>query len=174
MTEETRTQGEDRPAVGMLTMELVVAALLFAIGAAVAISSFKLGARWADDGPQSGYFPFYIGIILCICSLVTFVQGLSGKLGANRSFVDRGPLRQVMSVLVPAAGYVLLIQLIGIYVAAAVYITFFMIWLGRYSWLKGDSLGIGVSAFAFVLVEVWFQVPLYKGGWFDPLSFLGY
>jgi hypothetical protein len=30
-----------------------------------------------------------------------------------------------------------------------------------------------VSAVAFVMFEVWFQVPLYKGA-FDPLAFLGY
>jgi hypothetical protein len=174
MSENSHTEGRDEPAVGTLTMELVVAALLFTIGAAVAISSFKLGARWGDDGPQSGYFPFYIGLIICICSLVTFVQAFTGKLGANRSFVDKGPLRQVMSVLLPAAVYVLGIQLIGIYVASAVYITFFMIWLGRYSWLKSISLGIGVSAFAFLMFEIWFQVPLYKGSLIDPLSFLGY
>jgi hypothetical protein len=174
MSEHSHTEGRDEPAVGTLTMELVVAALLFIIGAAVSISSFKLGARWGDDGPQSGYFPFYIGLIICVCSLVTFVQALTGKLGTNRTFVDKGPLRQVMSVLIPAAVYVLGIQLIGIYVASALYITFFMIWLGRYSWLKSISLGIGVSIFAFLMFEIWFQVPLYKGSLIDPLSFLGY
>ncbi|MGE5525340.1 MAG: tripartite tricarboxylate transporter TctB family protein [Rhodospirillaceae bacterium] len=174
MTEKTHPEGSDKPAVDMLTMELIVAALLFAIGAAVAISSFKLGARWGDDGPQAGYFPFYIGLIICICSLVTFVQAIAGKLGANRSFVDKGPLRQVMSVLVPAAAYVLLIQLIGIYVASAAYITFFMVWLGRYPWLKSLILGVAVSVFAFFMFEVWFQVPLYKGSVFDPLSLIGY
>jgi len=174
MSHDTHPEGTDDPAVGTLTMELAVAALLFTFGAAVAISSFSLGARWGDDGPQAGYFPFYIGVIICICSLVTFVQGIAGKLGGNRPFVDKGPLRQVMSVLVPAAVYVLLIQLIGIYVASAVYITFFMIWLGHYSWLKSISLGVGVSVFAFLMFEIWFQVPLYKGSLFDPLSFLGY
>lgn len=174
MSENPHSEATDRPAVGTVTMELVVAALLFAVGAAVAISSFQLGARWSDDGPQSGYFPFYIGVIICVCCAVTFVQALAGKLGTNRSFVDRGPLRQVFSVLVPAAAYVLLIQLIGIYVASAVYITFFMAWLGRYSWLKSAGLGVAVAVFAFLMFEIWFQVPLYKGSLYDPLSLIGY
>ena len=63
--------------------------------------------------------------------------------------------------------------MIGLYVAAAIYIAGFMIWLGKYGWLKGVLLGIAVSAVAFVTFEVWFQVPLYKGA-FDPLAFLGY
>ena len=174
MTDKTHSEGEDEPAVGTLTMELIVAALLFTIGAAVALSSFKLGARWGDDGPQSGYFPFYVGLIICFCSMVTFVQGLSGRLGTNRPFVDKGPLRQVMSVLIPAGFFVLGIQLIGIYVASAVYIAFFMIWLGRYSWVKSIALGLGVSVFSFLMFEIWFQVPLYRGILFDPLSLIGY
>ena len=174
MSDDPRNENAEDRAVGTRTMEPVTAALLFTIGSAVAISSFRLGARWAEDGPQSGYFPFYIGVIICVSSLVTFVQALLGKLGPDRSFVDRGPLRQVMSVLVPAAGYVLLIQLIGIYVASALYITFFMRWLGRYSMVKSVLLGVSVAAFSFAMFEIWFQVPLYKGSLFDPLSFLGY
>jgi len=174
MSTQAPTPDHDGQAVSMHTMESVVAALLFAIGASVAYSSWNIGARWADDGPQAGYFPFYIGVIICACSLVILLQAVTGKLGENKSFVDRGPLRQVMSVLMPATFYVLGIQLIGIYVASAIYITVFMVWLGRYSWLRGLVLGVAVSAVAFVMFEVWFQVPLFKGSLFNPLGFLGY
>ena len=64
-------------------------------------------------------------------------------------------------------------ELIGIYVSAAIYIAAFMIWLGKYSPLKSVLLGIAVNAFFFVLFEVWFKVPLYKGA-LNPLAFLGY
>lgn len=148
--------------------------LLLLVGAMVAIDSYRLGARWGDDGPQSGYFPFYIGLIICISSAITVVQALTGKLGPNVSFVDRRALRQVLSVLIPAALYILGIQLIGIYVASTVYIAVFMRWLGHYSWRKSAALGIAVSVFVFVMFEIWFQVPLYRGTVFDPLSLIGY
>ena len=80
---------------------------------------------------------------------------------------------RVLSVLVPAAVFVLGIVFIGIYVAAAIYIALFMIVLGKYAPLKGAILGLAVSAFFFVMFEVWFKVPLYKGK-LEPLSFLGY
>jgi hypothetical protein len=91
----------------------------------------------------------------------------------RRAFVDWQPLRQVLSVLVPAVLFVLAIQAIGLYVAAALYIAGFMLWLGNYSFAKSAVLGVMVSAIAFVTFEIWFQVPLYKGA-FDPLAFLGY
>jgi len=87
--------------------------------------------------------------------------------------VDREQLGRVFSVLIPAAVYVGFIQLIGIYVASALYIALFMIILGKYSVLKSAIIGIAVNALFFMMFEVWFKVPLHKGA-FDPLSFLGY
>jgi hypothetical protein len=162
-------------AVSTRTMEIAVAFILLSFGVLVATDSFRLGARWGDDGPQSGYFPFYIGLIIAVCSLVTLVQAVRGKLGSSAdSFVERGALRQVLSVLLPAALYVVGIQLFGIYAASAVYIAFFMRWLGRYSWLKAIVLGLAVSVLTFFMFEIWFQVPLHKGNLYNPLSLVGY
>ena len=128
-------------------MEIAVALVLFAVGRLVVIDSYRLGAKWGDDGPQSGYFPFYIGLLLCLSSLATLAQvaftewrrreQFAGAVAERVSqFVAWGPLKQVLSVLLPAFVYVLVVQLIGIYVASALYIALFMLWLGQYSWLK--------------------------------------
>ena len=156
------------------TMERVVALLFFAGGALVVYDSRRLGSSWGSDGPEAGYFPFYIGLIICISSVVIFGQALFGRVSRTRAvFVERQSLRQVLAVLLPAIAYVGAIQIIGIYVASAIYIAGFMIWLGKYHWIKSALLGIAVAAVAFATFEVWFQVPLYKGA-FDPLSSLGY
>jgi len=63
--------------------------------------------------------------------------------------------------------------MIGIYVAATVYIAVFMIWLGKYGWVKSILLGLAVSVVMFMMFEVWFKVPLFKGE-YNPLNFLGY
>jgi hypothetical protein len=161
------------------TMEVVVALVLLAVSALVVSDSYRLGARWGDDGPQSGYFPFYIGLLLGLASVATLVGVVlrewrkSASATAPRQFVSWGQLKLVLSVLMPALVYVLGVQLIGMYVASAIYITLFMRWLGRYSWLKSVAIAVAVSATIFVLFEVWFKVPLYKGI-YDTLGFLGY
>jgi hypothetical protein len=156
------------------TMERVVALILFAGGSLVVYDSHRLGSSWGSDGPEAGYFPFYIGLIICISSVVIFAQSLFGRVSRSQQvFVEPQALRQVLAVLLPAVAYVGAIQVIGLYVASAIYIAGFMIWLGKYHWVKSVLLGIAVAAVAFATFEVWFQVPLYKGA-FDPLSFLGY
>jgi len=154
--------------------EIAVALIILFAGCVVAYDSFRLGAGWSPDGPQAGYFPFYTGVLICISGLVTLGQTLFGKAPRrDKIFVEWGALRQVLSVLVPATVYVLGIQLIGIYLSSALYIAGFMRWLGHYSWGKSIALGVIVSAVSFMMFEIWFQVPLYKGI-YDLLGFLGY
>jgi hypothetical protein len=154
-------------------MEIAVAAAIFVFGAVVVYDSVRLGFRWVGDGPEAGYFPFYIGSILCICAAVILLYAIAGKVAGPRVFVSWLALRRVLQVLAPAAVFVLGIQLAGIYLASAAYIALFMIWLGRYSVALSTAVGVGVMAFFFLLFEVWFKVPLYKGLW-DLLGFLGY
>ena len=153
----------DRPAASTRTMEFVVAVLLFLLGAVVIYDSQRLGSKWAEDGPQAGYFPFYIGLLICISTGVIFFRALANKALAGKTYVTREAFALVLKMLVPSIIYVVLINVLGIYVASALFITFFMIWLGRYSWVKAVSVALGVSVTFFLLFEVWFKVPLPKG-----------
>ena len=159
--------------ISMRATELVVAALLFVAGAVVVYDSYRLGSKWGSDGPQSGYFPFYIGLLICISSGINFAQVLMARRMDPEIFVAWGSFKLVLTVLIPAAVYVLGVKYIGIYLASAIYIALFMAWLGKYSWLRSIAVGVAVNVSFFLMFEVWFKVPLYKGD-LDPLRFLGY
>jgi len=58
---------------------------------------------------------------------------------------------------------VLLMNFIGLYVAAALYIGFYMKWVGRHSWLSVITLSIAIPVITFMTFEMWFLVPLPKG-----------
>jgi Tripartite tricarboxylate transporter TctB family len=171
---ESSASGANSPTVANNnTVDAVVAAVLFAVGAVVVFEAWRLGARWMSDGPGAGYFPFYIGLIVCISSLGILVQSLVLKSRDSGAFVNREQLKRVLSVLWPAVLYVLAIRFLGLYVASAIYIAAFMIVLGKYPPVKSAVLGVAVSAVFFVMFEVWFKVPLFKGT-LEPLRFLGY
>jgi hypothetical protein len=69
----------------------------------------------------------------------------------------------VLSVLIPSAIFVALVGWLGIYVAGALFVAFFMRWLGKYPWWKVAAVAIGNSVVFFVIFEIWFLVPLPKG-----------
>ncbi|MDH4053241.1 MAG: tripartite tricarboxylate transporter TctB family protein, partial [Rubrivivax sp.] len=54
------------------TVDAIVAVIIFVVGAIVVVESRRLGAGWTDDGPGSGYFPFYIGLIVCFSAAGIF------------------------------------------------------------------------------------------------------
>lgn len=163
----------ERTGVATNIIDAVVAILIVIMGGVVLYGSRKLGSEWTSDGPGAGYFPFYIGLILVISGIGVLYQALAGKNKNTEVFVDRVEFGRVLSVLLPAAVYVGAIQLIGIYVASAIYIALFMVILGKYSWLKSVMAALVVNALFFMMFEVWFKVPLHKGT-YDMLSFLGY
>jgi hypothetical protein len=160
---------------GMRTavVEAVVAGLLLLFGAVIAFESWRLGARWSDDGPGSGYFPFYVGLIICVASAGILFKALRTLGGDREVFVDRPSLKRVLQVLIPALFYVLAVQFLGLYLASAIYIALFMVLLGKYGWPRSVFVGFGVSVVFFLMFEVWFKVPLFKGA-LDPTGFLGY
>lgn len=152
-----------RSVVSMATMEIAVAFLFFVVGAVVMFDSYRLGASWDVDGPQAGYFPFWIGLLICVSSAIVFVQGVAQRLRGSPSFVGGGQLKDILWVLLPAVAYVFGIQLIGIYIASAFYIMLFMVFLGKYNWPKSIAVGVGVGSAAFAVFEIWFRIPLPKG-----------
>lgn len=155
------------------TVDAIVAVILFIMGAVVIVEARRLGAAWQSDGPGSGYFPFYIGLILCISAAGIFYQATVSKARDAGAFVNKLQLQRVGSVLLPAAVYIFAVQFLGLYVASAIYIALFMIILGKYSPLKSVLTAVIVIALFFMMFEVWFKVPLFKGS-LDLLGFLGY
>jgi hypothetical protein len=173
MSEHTNNSNQDS-AISVRAMDIITAILFLVFGITVMVGSLKLGASWGADGPEAGYFPFYISLIILLSSTVTLYQSaIVNKKKKTESFVEREPLKQVMAVLIPAIVFVLGVQLIGIYVSSALYIAIFMVWLGKYAIWKAVAVSIGVSIALYLMFEFWFQVPLPHGSWINPLEFVG-
>lgn len=154
---------DERPAFRYKAAEVAVALGFLLLGAIVVFDSVRLGAQWLVDGPQPGYFPFRVGVLICLASLVTLVRGLMIPDEKNMSFVEVGQLKLVLSVLVPAGVFVALVGWIGMYVSATLFVALFMRWLGKYPWWKVVSVSVGNSVVFFLIFETWFKVPLPKG-----------
>ena len=156
--------------VSWKAVDLAVAGLIMAFAALVMYDSQRLGAKWAFDGPQAGYFPFYVGLAMFLSAAVVFAQRLLAKT-PRRIFVDSRQFRSVLAIFVPSAIYIGGIYLLGIYVASMIFLAYFMRVLGGYRVALIAPIALGVPAFLFMMFEVWFLVPLPKG----PVeSFFGY
>lgn len=144
-------------------MEMLVSGLFVLVAIVVIKDSIRVGAGWAFDGPAAGYFPFYIGCIMLIASSINFLVHLLSKTPDNGNFVNRSAAVLVLKVLIPTAVFIGLIGYTGFYLAAGLFITFFMVWLGRYRITRALPVGVAVPLFLFWLFEIAFLIPLPKG-----------
>ena len=153
----------------MRAAELVTASVLIFLGGVVLFDAVRLGFGWGPDGPRSGFFPFWLALIMVVTCAVILAQAARDNRG--RSFVSREQLGPVLKVLWPATAAVVLMHFIGLYVASALYMGFYMRWVGRHSWAMVVVVALGVSIGSFLVFEKWFLVPMPKG----PLEqWLGY
>ncbi len=154
---------QERPALSHKGAEIGVALIIMALAALIAFDAQRIGARWVADGPQTGYFPFYVALVLIGASAINLAVALAMKPAANRTFVQVGQLKLVLSVLVPSAVFVAVVPWTGLYVAATVFTAYFMHRLGGYRWWKALAASAATGVVLFVLFEIWFLVPLPKG-----------
>lgn len=153
----------DSASVGSRWPELILGLLLLGAAILVITDSLRVGIGWAEDGPRSGYFPFYIGLLLLGSSLTIVLGQLWHWRTQNPEFAERSQLMLVLAMLVPLVVYVGAIFLLGIYVASAVLIAYFMRRYGKYGVPLTAAVSIGVPLVFFLVFERWFLVPLPKG-----------
>ena len=153
--------------VSIRAAEAGTALAMAAIGAGAIWDSLRIGAGWGADGPQSGTFPLWIGLLLVLASLGTLARAVRPAAGQAEGgaamFVTWPQLRLVLSVLLPTVAYVAAIPFTGIYLASAVLVAWFMLRLGGFRWWSAVPAGIATAVVTFVVFEIWFLVALPKG-----------
>ncbi len=153
-------------------VEIGVAVVTGLFGILIMVGSWQVGIDWGVEGPKSGFFPFYVGLIVLGCSIINLAQVKH----TEGMFADWGQLRSVKSVVIPTAIYVTVLPStihipftavsfsgLGLYVASILLIAGFMKWLGRYSWALTLAVAFSFPAATYVIFEKWFLIPLPKG-----------
>lgn len=145
------------------TVESVVMILLLGLAALLGWDNWRTGASWDSTGPQAGYFPFYLSIIMGGAALF----GLGGialkRNEASETFVTRAQLRRVMQVFVPTLLFCLAMQWLGLYVASFLLISGFMIFIGKIAWWKSLLTAFVFVGIMFAVFDVAFDVIMPKG-----------
>ncbi|MBR1137176.1 MAG: tripartite tricarboxylate transporter TctB family protein [Bradyrhizobium sp.] len=155
---------EDSPSVtSNRTVDVAVSLLLLALAVVLAWDNWRTGASWDSTGPEPGYFPFYLSVILGGASLYGIGAAFLSRKEAVETFVTRAQLRRVMAVFVPTLLFCIAMQFLGIYVASFLLIAGFMRIVGRIAIWKSLLTAFLFSAVMFVTFDIVFDVLMPKG-----------
>ena len=154
----------DSPSVASnRSVEVVASLLLLALAAILGYDNWRTGIGWDETGPEPGYFPFYLAVILAAASLYGLLAALFSATAASETFVTRAQLRRVMAVFVPTLLFCGVTQLLGIYVASFFLIAGFMRLVGQIAAWKSLVTAFVFTAIMFVTFDIVFDVIMPKG-----------
>ena len=156
------TQEQSNAGPSHRSVEVGLAILIIVFGLVAIVGSISAGIGWGAEGPQAGFFPFYIGLAIVVSGAVNLWSALRPD-APGGIFAEWSQLWQVMLVVIPATIYAFAVGYIGIYVSSAIFIAWFMRWLGKYRWATVASVAIGMPLVVYFVFDKWFLVALPKG-----------
>ena len=149
--------------VGQRTVETATLAVILAFAVLMAWDNWRTGIRWESTGPQAGYFPFYVSIIMAGACIYGLAMEFLKRRAADPPFVRRGQFRRVLQVLVPTLIFVAATQWLGIYVSSLLLIGGFMLWVGKIKPWIAILTAVIFTVAMFVTFDVAFDVIMPKG-----------
>ncbi len=154
--------------VSRRSLETTTALLTGAFGAAVAISSLDNGIGWSGAGVDAGTFPFIIGLIIFGGSIFNLVEAW---LQARDILLRAGELKRLGMLFIPAALYVGVIPLTGMYLGSAGYVFGALAWHKRGALLVSGIAAIVTALMLYLVFELTFQISLPRGVLGDAFGF---
>ena len=168
---DAASAADSPPVASVRAADVTVSLLLLVLAGLLGFDNWRTGMGWDATGPQAGYFPFYLGLILAAASLYGLITALVKGAGATQTFLTRDQLLRVMQVFIPTLLFCLLTQWLGLYVASFFLIAGFMRIIGRIALWKSMLTALLFAIIMFVTFDIAFDVIMPKG----PLeALLGY
>ena len=147
------------------TADIIVAGLLMGIGILVAFDSLRLGSGWGLEGPRPGFFPFLMSVLVLGGCILIIRQAITGKssVKGDKPFVPPGGMRPVFTVFFPAMGMVIATEIVGLYVAAMIYLAAYIRVVGKFRWSTVLLISIPVPLVFYVVFDKMFLIPMPLG-----------
>ncbi len=157
----------------MQKADIACAAVLFGFGALVLVDSVRLDIGWGMEGPRPGFFPFLMSLGVLVCCVVVIVRAAlrRGVAKSDKAFMPRQAIAPVLKTLLPIVGMVVLTELVGLYLAAGIYLAFSMRYIGRHGWPVVVAISVLLPGSLYYLFDKVFLIPMPAGSLRGLLGF---
>lgn len=151
----------------MRKAEIWVSLAFAFLGVIVIVDSVRLGFMWGRTGPASGFFPFYLGVGVVIASLIVCFNAFTRykKEGAGKPLMPPGALKPILWVVIPSTAMIALTELVGLHIAAALFLGFYMRVVGKIGWVTTLLISIIAPLSLYITFDKLFLIPLPAGLW---------
>lgn len=147
-----------RISIRAVELGLVICLLLLSI--LLVWESFRLGPGWGPSGPEPGFFPFSLTVLLILGVLGVLYINVYRQPNLEPFFKVSEEIEDVLKVGIPIAVAVFVLRWLGIYVTAGLYLAFFMAWYGKFRWYQALAGGIILPVIMWVVLREGFNISM--------------
>ena len=156
----------------MLTADRLIAGALMALSLYFMWHATVLPIGWAESGPGGGAFPFWLSAIMFAASSGILIRSLMHPERGAASFFDLEMIRPLGAVVTALFVTILLIPIVGAYVALPLFLFWYLRIFGKHGWILTGLITVITPVALFFFFEVTLRILLPKGvtePWFFPL-----
>ena len=163
---EQQDPSASRALVTRRALEVIAALLALAFGTSIVLGALEYHVGWGERGPEPGYFPFWMGLIVIVGAIGALSEALLSRRYAGAPVaIGADQARRIAAFLLPMLGFlvVALVFKLGLYVGMVAYMLTVMLWQGRYRLPAALAVSFGTAAVFYLMFELWLHVSLMKG-----------
>jgi hypothetical protein len=163
---QQRDTSAGRTLVTHRTLEIVAALLALAFGASIALGALEYNVGWGERGPEPGYFPFWMGVVVVVGALGALLEALlSRQVSGLPAAINADQARRIAVFVLPMLGFLIVTVVfrLGLYVGMVAYLLAVMLWQGAYRLPVALAVSFGTAVVFFMMFEWWLKVPLMQG-----------
>lgn len=147
--------------------EIITAGILALFSIFLMVESAKLNVGYiAGEGPGGGAWPFWLSAIMLVCTgfiAFNWYRRTSPPSQSNEPVLDGYGMKSFLLVAGGLLGFIALINIISMYGAMAVFIVYYVRFLGRHSWLLTLILAVALPIAFFFFFEGLMRITMPKG-----------
>jgi len=128
---------------------------------------YKLGPGWGETGPQAGFFPFALAVLMVLGAAASLIQAWV-RHDDTPYFEHPQEIVDLLKVGIPLAIAIATIPFLGLYLMSAAYLLFFSRWYGRHSWLLCIVMAVAVPTAMYLALQVGFGISMPRSMWYGP------
>jgi hypothetical protein len=121
--------------------------------------------------PGSGFWPFWLGFIMLICTIwigINWVLKRSPQSVSEEPFLDDYGKKMFLTVGGGLIGFLIMIHIAGFYGAILLFMIYYLRFLGRHTWLLTLTIATSLPVVSFFFFDVAMRIVLPKG-YLEPL-----
>ncbi len=147
------------------TKEQISSLCVFLFAVCVCFLSYRLSVG-SVKSPGPGFFPFYLGAILCLLSINVFAHAVAKRRAAverEEGVAARINWKNICLTVILLALYPTLLHVLGFLGATFVLTALFLRFISAYRWSVVWGVGVAVAIISYLVFQYWLSIQFPAG-----------